>query len=166
MKIALLACSKKKLPRLAEASRLYRGAVFQRSYRIAMTDPEISKVFILSAKHGLLEIHQPIEPYDETLKGMTHTQHCEWAWKVETRLEEILGERARYDHEYVVFGGEAYWCLLRGGLRNVRCAWPEGLKGIGGVLRWLKEEEGHARCRREKALVATPGGQADPKSSP
>lgn len=166
MKIALIACSKKKVSWRTTAMVLYRGAIFNRSLRVAMTDPEYDKVFILSAKHGLLLLDDELDPYDQTLTEMNHGEHVEWAMRVEARLRDLLGEGACFDHEYVVFGGEAYWCLLRAGLRKVRCAWPEGLKGCGGVLRWLKEEEGHAKCRREKALMATPGGQAEPKSSP
>lgn len=138
--VAIVACSKMKLDRPAAAGNLYTSALFKKSF--ALAELLYDDALILSAKHGVLAMDTVIEPYDVTLKGMTHTQHCEWADRVTRQLKDRYTPESSLlwsDYEFIVFGGEAYWCLL-GTTMKTKCAWPEGLGGIGGVLRWLNQQ--------------------------
>lgn len=140
-KVALVACSKTKRqePNMP-AKRLYTSPLFKKSLRLACLTH--ADVLILSAKHGILDTGDLIDPYDRTLRKMDHAEHCLWAHLVDEQL------RSRYspehsllhaDVEFTVFGGEAYWCLLRTSMK-AKCAWPDGLGGIGGVMHWLDEQ--------------------------
>ena len=64
-KIVLISCSSKKLPHGAAAKDLYISSLFRLSQRYAQT-LGAEKIFILSAKHGLLGLNDVIEPYDLT----------------------------------------------------------------------------------------------------
>lgn len=64
-KIVLIACAKNKMPHRAKAKELYRSSLFKYSLKYAeLLNPD--KIFILSAKHHLLDLEREIEPYDET----------------------------------------------------------------------------------------------------
>jgi hypothetical protein len=59
---------------------------------------------ILSAKHGLLQPNQTIEPYDLTLKGASKQFKAEWAAKVDTQLHKSFGPGTRL----IVLAGDDY----------------------------------------------------------
>lgn len=64
--LLLLACTGTKLDRPAPALDLYRGVMYQ-SYRAHVREGGAPTVLILSARHGFLEAHAEIAPYDERM---------------------------------------------------------------------------------------------------
>lgn len=70
-KIVLISCASKKRPHKTKAKYLYdRSPFFRKNLEYAgLLRPD--KIFILSAKHGLLDLEREIEPYDVTLSNVS-----------------------------------------------------------------------------------------------
>ena len=84
-KIVLISCVKSKLPHKAKAKDLYISSWFRYNLKYArQIKPD--EIFILSAKYGLLELDQIIEPYEATLNGMSEVAKRNWANSV---LEQL-----------------------------------------------------------------------------
>jgi hypothetical protein len=90
-----------------------------------------SRVFILSAKHGLVRPSTRLEPYDVRLGGFGCVE-----WSTIERQAQAFGITSA---EVLFFGGRQYF--------TVCCyVWPQrvtqvlaGLGGIGKQLAWLRE---------------------------
>jgi hypothetical protein len=61
----VLACSQKKGSRRAPAARLYQGPLFLAGRRWALSVTPAWRIFILSARYGLVRSDEEIEPYDQ-----------------------------------------------------------------------------------------------------
>ena len=133
MRIVLISCvsKKRKLPSMAKD--MYVSPLFIGAYRYARK-LEADKVFILSAKHGLLEEEDWISPYDETLNTKPVSEVKEWASKVLCSLSE---KSSLQDDEYIFLAGERYRKYLLDNIKH--CSIP--LKGlsIGKQLSFYKE---------------------------
>lgn len=87
-KIVLISCVSKKLDHKAKAQDLYISPLFKKEFEYSrLLNPD--KIFILSAKYGLLELDEEIEPYDETLKDMPPNEIKEWANSVLNQLKKV-----------------------------------------------------------------------------
>ena len=76
-----------------EARELYSAsALFSLSYQYARENAD--KVFVLSAKYGLVSENKVIAPYDQTLNDMPRKQQLEWAHAVLTTLAHDSGPPA------------------------------------------------------------------------
>jgi len=73
-KIVLISCTSKKRPVKSKAKDLYDPSpLFRKCFKYAeLLKPD--KIFILSAKYGLLDLEKKIEPYDVTLSYLTPSQ--------------------------------------------------------------------------------------------
>ncbi|MDR3075504.1 MAG: hypothetical protein LBU30_05665 [Candidatus Methanoplasma sp.] len=91
-------------------SQLFRGA-----YRYAKK-LNADRVFILSAKYGLLEEYDSIEPYNETLNNKTAAEVKKWADGVLVSLAEKTDLQ---NDEFVFLAGEKYRKYLVGHLQHV-----------------------------------------------
>lgn len=133
--ICLVACGSKKLPFAAEARDLYDSALFKKSR--AMAERSFDRWFILSAKHGLVEPHAMLEPYNLTLNELGVAERRAWA-------DRVWGALLRYvvPGDTVTFlAGQRYREFLAPWLqaKGVRTLVPlEGLR-IGEQLRRLDE---------------------------
>ena len=77
-KIVLISCVSKKLPYRAKARDLYVSTLFKLNLKYANSlNPD--EIYVLSAKHGLLELEREIEPYEQTLNNMRTTEIRAWA---------------------------------------------------------------------------------------
>ena len=113
--IALVACAKQKEAYPCPASKLYApSTLFSLSYRYAKTCAE--RVYILSAKYGLVEEDAVIEPYDETLDDLPAEARRAWANRVLGQLEQVCDTQA--DH-FIILAGREYYEYLLPGLKNV-----------------------------------------------
>jgi hypothetical protein len=132
MRIALISCCAKKRDRPSMAKELYISPLFKMSYKYAnKLDPD--KIFILSAKHGLLETKDIIEPYDKTLNKMSKIEKEDWNRKVMAKLRESTDFEK---DDFIFIAGKSYRQGLIGFLKKVQIP-LEGL-GIGRQLKWLK----------------------------
>ena len=78
MRIALISCSKAKKNEPCPAHELYSPSdLFSLSYQYAKQNAD--KIYILSAKYGLVAEDRILEPYDQTLNDMRRQQQLSWA---------------------------------------------------------------------------------------
>ncbi len=129
--IVLIACASRKKPLRARAEDLYGSELFQRSLAYARRlRPDT--IYILSAKHGLLDLKTEIEPYNVTLKRMSADERRAWAEGV---LEQ-LRQKADLQHDhFIILAGSNYRKYVVPYLSS--CAMPlEGLR-TGEQLQFL-----------------------------
>lgn len=132
--IVLIACGKRKQPRGVRAEDLYTGSLFKMSLRYAKSlSPDM--IFILSAKHGLLDLGREIEPYDSTLNNISTAEIRTWSADVVARLRE----RADLCQDRFIFlAGDRYRRFIIPHLRFVEIP-MEGLRQ-GEQLQFLKKQ--------------------------
>ncbi len=134
MKIILLSCVSKKLSHKARAKDLYISPLFKLSLQYAHSlKPD--KIFILSAKYGLINLDEEILPYNETLNSKTKQEKKQWASKVLTKLKQ----QADLKNDDIIFlAGENYRKHLLPHITNYKIP-LKGL-GIGKQLQFLKQK--------------------------
>jgi len=105
MKIALISCTSKKKAYKCPARGLYsESAWFREAYRYAKLVAD--RIFILSAKYGLVPEDMIIEPYNETLDDKGAKERRAWGKIV---LNE-LGRVSDLEHdEFIVLAGKFYY---------------------------------------------------------
>jgi len=131
--IVLIACSSKKKKEKSLVIDIYISTLFKYSYEYAKKlNPD--KIFVLSAKYGLLEMNQVIEPYNETLNTKTKIEKMLWSEKIETQLIE-KGIDLKNDN-IIFLSGKNYRENLIKHINNYLIP----LKGlsIGNQLKYLK----------------------------
>lgn len=85
--IVFLSYVKSKNNKSCEAQHMYVSDLFKKSLQYAKSlNPK--KIYILSAKYGVLELTDVIEPYELTLNNMTEKERKIWAYKVIKQCEE------------------------------------------------------------------------------
>lgn len=130
-RIGLVSCASTKLSHPSPARDLYTSPLFRKA--CAYAELTCKSWYILSAKHGLLNPEQVIEPYD--LKLST-AQANQWADQVREQLAVELADTPRV--VLVTLAGTRYQTVLH------PCQWPfqipiKGL-GIGRQLSWLTNQ--------------------------
>ena len=135
-KVVLISCASKKLAHSAKARELYISPLFKYNLKYAKSfNPE--RIFILSAKYGLVDLEQEIEPYNETLNDMSSGEIKEWAAGVASQLEKIVDLQ---NDEFIFLAGESYRKYLIPRIAHYTIP-LKGL-GIGKQLKYLKEHTG------------------------
>ena len=94
-KVILISCVSLKRNVKCEAQYLYISPLFVKSLQYAkLQNPD--KIFILSAKYGLVKCDDIIEPYNVTLKNFSKKEKLVWEKNVinslqkETNLKKII----------------------------------------------------------------------------
>ena len=140
--IVLISCTKKKQEKpkgqTVAAKDLYTSPLFKKAWRYAnLLKPD--RIFILSAKHGLLAPDTRIAPYNQTLNQATSAQRKQWAAGVIASLQKE-GIDIKRDR-IIILAGKSYWQYLVPQLANISLPYVEaGCKGIGHILKWLNEQ--------------------------
>lgn len=149
-RIGFVACSKTKGDGAMPAAALYRSPLFRKSLLAALDGSD--KVYILSAKHGVLSCSDVIEPYDVTLKTMPLRERKEWGVRVAPQLAAILRPR----DTAVLYCGEEYVTPLRAPMQDAGVAleMPLGSLPLGGRLQMLAAMNGEAELRRSASEFA------------
>lgn len=92
------------MPHRAKVQDLYISPLFRLNLKYAWKlKPD--NIYVLSAKHGLLDLDTEIEPYNLTLNNMTSHHVQAWAQKVIIQIEECVDPRK--DH-FVLLAGQKY----------------------------------------------------------
>lgn len=137
--VALVSCGKEKKNQRPEARHvelpardLYTSALFRYSLRFAEKMADL--VFILSAKHGLVPLEQPLRYYEESLVGKSPRARQKWAEGVIATLER-RGLRPDGKTRFVLFAGSEYAEFLA----PLQAEEPLAGLGLGYRLSWLKE---------------------------
>ena len=103
MKVVLVSCVKTKRKYPCKASEMYKSFWFKRAYQYALAqNPD--KIFILSAKYGLLESDEVIEPYERKLSTRT-TERKDWATYVIQKLSQKCNLQ---QDDFIILAGVAY----------------------------------------------------------
>jgi len=98
------------------------------------------KIFILSAKYGLVDLEQELEPYEQTLNIMPVHEIKNWAEKVKNQMRGKIN----FDADEVVFlAGEKYRKYLLPFFQKTTIP-LEGLS-IGKQLQYLKNKISYAK---------------------
>ena len=131
--IVLISCVSKKLSHRAKAKDLYISTLFKLNLKYAnKLSPD--GIYILSAKYGLLNLDQEINPYEQTLNNMCANEVKQWADRVivQTKKVSVIEET-----DFVLLAGEKYRKHLIPPLSGVQIP----LKGLGicKQLQKLKE---------------------------
>ncbi len=105
MKIALISCTKTKKSYKCKARELYSpSALFSISYNYAKTIG-VDAIYILSAKYGLLNEDDMVEPYEKKVDDLSRSERIEWANLVKRQLEK---EFDMFNVEFVILTGKSY----------------------------------------------------------
>lgn len=113
--IALIACAKQKQDAPCRAAELYApSTLFSLSYAYARTLTD--RIYILSAKHGLVPEDTVIAPYDETLNDMSVDARKAWSEKVLAQLGQVCDPQR---DQFIILAGRNYYEYLLPGLANV-----------------------------------------------
>lgn len=133
-KVVLISCVSKKLSHKAKAEDLYVSPLFR--YNLAYArQMKPDRIFILSAKYGLLNPKQAISPYDETLNRMPSSKIRLWADDVLENLRKTCNLKT---DEFIFLAGEKYRKYLLPHIARYRIP-LEGFS-IGRQLSYLKQE--------------------------
>lgn len=131
--IVLISCVKTKRPIRSKARDLYTSTWYKLAYEYAQRlKPD--EIYILSAKHGLVNPEQELEPYNLTFCSMKTDQKKSWARKVLKQLEGI--SKLHEDH-FIFLASEKYRKYLIKAMTLYEIP-MEGLRQ-GEQLSWLKE---------------------------
>jgi len=132
-KIVLISCVKVKLNHPAKAKELYISDLFKKFYAYAQSlSPD--KIYILSAKYGLLDCDQIIEPYDLTLNTMGVRDRKAWSLKV---IKQLAGKSNLDQDKYIFLAGDKYRRYLLPHIKNFEIP-LKGLR-VGEQKSWLKK---------------------------
>ncbi len=136
-KAVLISCVSSKLDRRAKAKDLYVSPLFKYNVKYASSlNPD--KIFILSAKYGLVDLEQELEPYNETLNTMKSIQIKSWA----ERVVNALKKEVNLDNDEIIFlAGDKYRKYLIPHIKHYKIP-LQGL-GIGKQLQFLKNKVKH-----------------------
>lgn len=108
--VYLIACVKEKLDVPARAEDLYIGEVFERNLAFARKMGADS-IYILSGKHGLLELDDVIEPYDVNLHNLDADIREAWYQNVLQTLSQYVD----FERDHFVIMADA---VYRSGLTD------------------------------------------------
>lgn len=134
MKIALISCSKSKKEYTCEARELYsESTLFDYSYKYAKKHAD--KIYVLSAKHGLIGENEIISPYELTLKTMTSEQKAQWSKRV---LGQLQSEFDIEEDEFIILAGSEYYINLIPKIKYYTL--PLGKRTFGERMSFLKNK--------------------------
>jgi len=114
--IVLLMCGKHKLSYKAKAKEMYTSPRFQESILYAKTLTSEKNIYILSAKHGLLELEKKIFPYNKSIYDMPIHKKEKWAKKVIKQISKVSNLN---EDRYIFLTDDDYCSELYPVLKNV-----------------------------------------------
>ena len=103
--IVLLMCGKNKHTEKAKVQDLYTSLRFQRSMKYASTLTDYSYIFLLSAKHKLIDLDTEIYPYNYSLYEMTEQEKIKWSENVMHLLNSVSNTA---EDKYIFLTDEDY----------------------------------------------------------
>ena len=132
--IILLSCSARKAGNPLPAAELYQGTLFKASLAWAQQQ-QPDAIYILSAKHHLVEPDRVLQPYDLTLNDMPTAELRRWSDAV---LEQLKSATDIERDRFIILAGDRYRRFLIPHLRNVELP-LEGMR-IGEQVQFLQSQ--------------------------
>lgn len=104
--LALVGCGAYKRDEPAPAAELYTSSYFslKRQYAEAVAD----EWFILSAKHGLVDPEETLEPYELSLDELDRDERDDWGRSVVDDLVAYSMKQGKALEEIIVLAGSTY----------------------------------------------------------
>lgn len=143
-KIVLISCGKNKTDKKNVAEKLYISPRFRKSLQYAREN-NADKIFILSAKHGLVHLDQELEPYDVTLNNKTAEERKQWSKLV---IDELKKEANLDEDNFIILAGKDYCEYLLKDIKNYSL--PFKHLRHGEQHKWLND---HISTRDENAFI-------------
>lgn len=132
--IVFLSCVKTKQKTRCAARDMYTSDLFRKSLAYA-EKLQPTQIYILSAKYGLLDPQDVIEPYNATLVGANQEACKKWAYMVYKQMQE---KHVNFDDEAVFLCGKNYRRFLMS--KFTHAAAPLKHLGIGQQLAFYAKE--------------------------
>lgn len=132
--ICFISCVKKKQNKKCIAKDMYISNYFKYLLKYAYKTNS-DKIFILSAKYGVLELNDEIEPYEKCLNNVTEKEKKEWAFKCYNQLKQ---KNIDFNDKIIWLCGKNYKKYLIKKFRN-NIEPLKNYKGIGYQLKFLKD---------------------------
>lgn len=103
--IVFIGCVKTKQHKVCAAQDMYISPLFRYSLQYAKTLTTLDKIFILSAKYGVLRLGDIITPYELCLNDMTVSQRKKWA---DICIDQMKDQGLNFNEQAVFLCGEKY----------------------------------------------------------
>ena len=133
--VALIACTKKKRKGTFEAKYLYdESPLFRKSYQYAKQFT--NKIYILSAKYGLLKDTDVVSTYDETLKTKNKKEREIWGSLVKNQMSNEFDLK---NTKFIILAGNSYIQPIEDVFELAPDLPLESL-GFGKRLKWLNSK--------------------------
>jgi hypothetical protein len=145
VRVAFIACSKTKAVHSMPAGALYASPLYRKSLLAALDRSD--RVYVLSAKHGVLDPQTITAPYDVTLKTMGRADRQEWGRVTGATLDSVLKRR----DTVTLFCGEEYVEPLRADFVRIGVTTEEPLSmlSLGQRLQRLRELNSEVSLRQQ-----------------
>lgn len=129
-----ISCVKTKRSSRCMAKDMYISSLFKKAYQYALKFVSEDKIYILSAKYGLIHGSQMIDPYEKTLNAERDKERKVWAYNV---IQQMKAKGVPLDASIMLLGGVNYTKYLSMVLKNASCP----LKGLsmGKTLQWYNK---------------------------
>jgi len=137
-KIVLLSCTKSKMDKPCPAKDMYSPSPMFQKTKAYGEGLKPDKMFILSAKYGLLPMDKQIEPYDLTLKTMKADEKNQWGDMVKGQMSKA-GLSPEKD-KFVFLTGSEYMKPLEKFIPADNVEKPMEGKRMGERLSWLNSQ--------------------------
>lgn len=151
---ALISCSKTKGDHRDLARNMYASPLYRKS--VAVAEGWGLTFSILSAKYGLLDPDETIDPYDLTLKGASRQFKLEWAHRVDSQIRSSIDRKKRL----VMLAGDDYFAPLAevGTKDPLKFLAPMQGISLGNRLVFLNQ---CIRIKKRRAAIARSYGMFD-----
>lgn len=147
-RIALISCSKKKKPYECRAKELYSASeLFSLSYAYAKYFA--NRIYILSAKHGLVGEDEIIAPYDETLSTKNPFEKKAWSQKVLSQLKQVCDTQSA---EFIILAGKDYYEYLLPELPYAKL--PLGKRRFEDRIEFLRQQLADLKKQKSSQINA------------
>ena len=130
--IVFISCVKLKQNKKCRAEELYISDLFKKELAYAKSlNPR--KIYILSAKYGVLELDDVVDPYELTLNKMKEQERKRWAYNCYNQLKN---KGIDFDEKAIFLCGSNYRKYLMKMFKNSDA--PLKSLGIGNQLKFYK----------------------------
>lgn len=132
--IYIISCGSKMKPGLHRACDLYEGSLFKSNLRwVRSVCDDLERVFILSAKHGLVRANKRLTCYNLKMGDPGSVT-------VDTLKAQIRELGFLQSTPVVVLAGASYLGMLRKVFSNITC--PVDGMSMGYMMQWAKQNKG------------------------
>jgi hypothetical protein len=119
----------------APARELYTSPLFRMSLALAVHTCD--HVFVLSARHGLVELDRVLQPYNSTMRHHTARGRLDWGARVVAAIQSAIPVGYL---ELVMYAGADYVVPIANAALGLLVTEPMAGKQIGQRLQWLREQ--------------------------